>query len=139
MKAKARTCNNRSVAGSHVAQRRGYSSVVIDRRYRRLPVRLLLLVLVLSFDLQGFAGTDLPSRYAFDRYTPLLKGAHFFGPSRISNCSRKIYAKDIYVESITGDVVRLRSVRDPSFSMTFRMKSEKLSPPKIWKTPDISP
>jgi hypothetical protein len=105
---------------------------------RRRLSRVLIFFMVAS----GFGATDLPSRYAFDRYTPLLGGAQLFGLGTAPYCSRKITPQDLYIESIAstsaGDVVRLRSVKDPNFSMTFTTKSGLISP-GIWKTPDTSP
>jgi hypothetical protein len=164
MKKKACTSNNRPVAGSHVAQRRGYN--------RRFPIRSLFVMLVLSSAAHAFAATDIPSPYAFDRYAPLLKRADVFRPSSGPDISNRIDWKDLYVanlaetpagtvitfrsatdpnssmtstfksEKVTetpiGTVITFRSTTDPNFSVTLTFKSKKLTPPPIWKIPDAS-
>jgi hypothetical protein len=95
-------------------------------------------VMPFFFTGNGFGGTEIPIRYAFGRYDSLLHSTVFAPPS--PPAPAHFSPGDLYIESVRhtpeGDLVTLRSIKDPNFSMTMIVKPPKLVPTRPWKLHD---
>ena len=110
----------------------GYGGQV-DRGYRRMWRRVLAALIFLPVCWNAFGATDLPGRVPFDRYASILNNSPFAAPTmpdRLSGfLSRDLYIADM-VRTPEGDTVTLRSVADPTFSMTIGFDHAKVIPLK---------
>ena len=144
MKAIFSPCSNRPAAGySFQADSECFWSAVIrlcqgyggqvDRRYRRKWLRTLAALAFLPACWNALGATELPGRAPFDRYTNILNNSPFAAPTmpdrRSGFLSRDFYIADM-VRTPEGDRVTLRSVADPTFSMTIGFDHAKVIPLK---------
>jgi hypothetical protein len=92
-------------------------------------------VMIFFFAGNDFGGTEIPIRYAFVRYDSLLHSTVFAPPSPAAPAN--FSPGDLYIENVRhtpeGDLVTLRSIKDPNFSMTMSAKPPKLLPTSPWK------
>ena len=104
---------------------------------RRQGKLLAALALVLGSDV--CAGAGLPTQMPFERYgplarSPLFTAATFTVPFFFQSRDWRVRPRDLYIERSSrtpeGDIITLRSMTDPTFSMTITQKPPKLTPPK---------